>query len=391
MYFFLAPNYKIIVQERSLVFKIKELYNIVLKQFRKSNSHGAVNSEYYLNKMKIKTYNFFQKNKKYLESLDLELKNLFPKARQEKIYKISRSYIKSEGKKLRSLLSLLSCEIICGNYKLAIPLALAYELAHNASLIQDDIIDNSPLRRGEATINFKYGTNTAILVSDIFIFQIFNEIAKYQKYNLSKKQICSILKIVGKCGQETAMGESLDEKFTGKFIVSTKEYFSIIKLKTGKLFASPMACGAVVGSGTTKEINIMYKVGENIGLAFQVYDDLLDIIGKEGTLGKPVFNDIKNGKQNIVIIHAFQNASPNERKFIQEIFGKKNSTGETYEHKIVKFREILEKTKSVSYAKETSQRITEKVKKYLRSIKNNNNSPKEKILEAIQFIIERNI
>ena len=336
---------------------------------------------------------FFQKYKTYLNELNQELRLLYHPSRCLKykkginLFRIAYSTLASGGKLLRSLLALLSCEAICGDYKPALPIAIAYELSHNASLVQDDIIDNSNFRRGRPTIHSEYRISTAILVADLFLFQIFNSIAKYKNYNLSKERLCQILEMGGNCSREVAIGEYLDEKFSGKINLPEKDYFLLISLKTGKLFAGPTACGAIVGNGTEKEINTLYKIGEKIGIAFQIFDDLLDITSQEKILKKPVFSDIKNGRQNLVILHAFKNSSLKSRKFLKEIFGEKHLTPK--EEK--KLKEILNETKSIEYAQEKCEKLITQVEKDLRKVKNDYYSAKEKILDVAKFVIARNL
>lgn len=332
------------------------------------------------------------KYRKYIEDINLTLNDLFKlferrKNKNEKeLCRIATSNIKNSGKRLRPLLALLSCEAICGNYKQALPIAVSYELGHTSALIQDDIIDQSFLRRGKPSTISKYGKSIAILTSDLLLFQIFHEISKYKKSNLSKERLYEILEIIGTSSKLSTIGEYLDDKYTMmRTDLSKRDYFFMIKLKTAELFGGAMACGAVVAEGTKKEINIMYKVGQEIGFAFQIYDDILDIIGKERVVGKDIFNDLKKGEQNIVIIHTLRNAFLEEKKFIKQIFGKRNISSQ----EIKKCKEIFKRNGSINYAKKIAEEKLKKAKRYLKEIKPT--PVKRKILEIAHLVTRRNL
>lgn len=338
---------------------------------------------------------FLKRYKKYLKELHFFINKLFIISSKKddgeigEIFKIAYQTITSGGKFLRSLITLISCEIICGDFKPALPIAVAYELGHNATLIQDDLIDNSPKRRGIPTIHTRYGLSSAVLTSDILIFQIFNLVARYNSFkNISKSQICALLQIIGKCATETAIGEYLDEKYTNKINLPFQKYYKLIEYKTGKLFAGPLACGAIVGGASQREVNLMYEIGEKIGIAFQIQDDLLDVIGEPSTLKKPIFLDIRNGKPNLVILHAFKKAPFNQKKFIKKIFGKKEISPNEFK----KIMKILLNTNSILFAKKTCKKWKKEAEEILiKKIKTKNYSAKEKLIDIINFITERNI
>jgi len=196
-----------------------------------------------------------------------------------------------------------------------------------------------------------------------------------------------MLEIIGACGKEATVGEYLDEKMTREINFSEKDYFRLISLKTGRLFAASAACGAIAGNGSKKEIDAMYKMGEKIGVAFQIYDDLLNMIGDEKILKKPTFSDLENGKQNLVIIHSFKNSEKKGKKFLMDAFGKKHTTTAQKE----KIKKIIEEAGSIRYAEKKAQNYILKAKIYLDKINNNRSLAKEKIIRMSNFVIGRNI
>lgn len=273
--------------------------------------------------------------------------------------------LKTSGKHIRSLLALLSCGAVCGEPKYAVHIASAYELAHTAALIQDDIIDNSPKRRYNPSVWTIWGSNKAMLISDILIFEIFDMIAKYQKQNLSQDRLYNLLRIVNKTAKLTIQGELLDLELAEKEKASLEEYLIMIKYKTGALFAGAAASGATVGGGTTEEVMTLFEFAEKLGMAYQIYDDIQDIIGREEYLGKPIFNDFKNGKKNAVIIHALNNSNEKDNFFLKSLLGKKEIMNEEIE----KARNIIRSVGSVEQTFDISNRLAEEGRELLSTLK----------------------
>ena len=149
------------------------------------------------------------------------------------------------GKRLRPILVLMSCEAVSGQYTTALPAALAYELAHEASLVQDDIIDNSDLRHDKETVHKKRGITGAILVSDILIFDIFTQLAKYGSSTLGKKKITQLMSYISRSANLTIKGEFLESSVTKQPKISEDDYLEVAGLKTGSLLAAASASGAV--------------------------------------------------------------------------------------------------------------------------------------------------
>lgn len=276
-----------------------------------------------------------------------------------------RQTLKTGGKHIRSLLALLSCGAVCGEPKYAIQIASAYELAHTAALIQDDIIDNSPKRRQKPSAWTIWGVNKAILISDILIFEIFDAIAKYQKQNLAQEKLYDLLRFINKAAKLTVQGELLDLELAERENVNVGDYLIMIKYKTGALFAAAAASGAIVGGGTTEEVMTIYEFAEKLGMAYQIYDDIQDIIGQEEYLGKPIFNDFRTGKKNALIIHALNNSNEKENIFLRSLMGKK----EIKDEEIEKARNIVRRIGSVEQAYNMSCRLSEEGRELLTALK----------------------
>ncbi|MGI0092395.1 MAG: polyprenyl synthetase family protein, partial [Nitrososphaerales archaeon] len=208
----------------------------------------------------------------------------------------------AKGKRIRAILALLWSEALSGDYERAAPVAVAYELAHAAALVQDDIIDSSDMRRGEKSIVGKYGISGAILTSNTLLFHVPNLIAECGRSGSGAPTLCRLLDVLGECYRSATLGEYLDLEMAERDNASEDEYAEMIRLKTGALIGASSASGAIIGSNLNDEkaINGAFQFGEWLGMAYQIQDDVLDLIGDESTIGKPIFTDIKRGKKSLV-------------------------------------------------------------------------------------------
>ncbi|HKW04596.1 MAG TPA: polyprenyl synthetase family protein [Nitrososphaerales archaeon] len=220
------------------------------------------------------------------------------------------------GKRTRAVLSLLSCEATCGDYAKAMPVALSFELAHSASLIQDDILDNSSTRHNEPAIHSMYGSVRAILVSDYLLFSIFYELSRLQDSGVSTVKLARILRYVAESAKLAAKGEFSDMLARTKGSITEEEYIETAGMKTGAIFAGAAAAGAVAGGANSQVVKAMYQYGHSYGVAFQILDDVLDFVGDPSKTGKPILKDYENHASNIVLVHALSKSSSSS---IQEL------------------------------------------------------------------------
>lgn len=292
----------------------------------------------------------------------------------------------SKGKRIRAVLALLWCEALGEDYHRAAPVAVAYELAHAAALVQDDMIDESDMRRGEKSIIGKYGTAGAILTSNTLLFQVPNLIAECGRRGSDSATMCELLDLLGECYRSATMGEYLDLEMATRANVSEDDYAEMIRLKTGALIGAASASGAIIGSATknAEAIRAAFGFGESLGMAYQVQDDLLDLMGDEFTIGKPIFTDIRRGKQSLPIIHLIAHSSDDEINFIRSLFGKEGSY-ESWE--IERIRELLDGKKSSDYSQEFAARCIERATDFLQSVRESN--ARDKLLELSSYLALR--
>lgn len=270
------------------------------------------------------------------------------------LHRIGQESVIEGGKRIRGLLCLLACELGCGDHRPAIPVAVGYELYHAASLIQDDIIDNSDERRGQPSLLKKYGLNRALLISDFLLFELNNILAAHATL-LSPQQLSEILAAFGECAQLATLGEYLDLEIGDNENSTLDDYIKMVEYKTGALISAATISGGIVGGASKEEIQILRTYAENHGIAYQIYDDLLDITGDPKKIGKPVFNDLAGGKKNLVIFHllmCLDKAQDPRKANIQALVKQKGTSEEDKQY----VRDLLAEFGSVEYARELADK-----------------------------------
>lgn len=236
--------------------------------------------------------------------------------------KLAYEFVSGGGKMLRPSIVLLSCEAVSGSFQKAIPIALTYELAHTASLTQDDIIDESPVRHSKPTAHIKHGVTTAILISDMVIFEIFEQLSRYAESESSPKRTAQLIGYVAKAAKETAEGEFMEMQLSKKVEPTVEDYIALAGMKTGSLFGAAAVSGAIVGGANAKLAGDMLEFGRNLGISFQIMDDVLDFTGRTEEMGKPMLKDVQNNAGNIVLIHALSHADAQRRNSIRGLMAR---------------------------------------------------------------------
>jgi octaprenyl-diphosphate synthase len=220
--------------------------------------------------------------------------------------------MKTGGKRLRPLLTICSSEIF--NYKgnRHINLAACVELIHNATLLHDDVIDNSESRRGFKTTNAIWGNKSSILAGDYLLSRCFEMMVDDGSQE--------VLKILSSVSSEIAQGEIMQLQFEKQVDMVEKNYLDIISAKTASLFGASMRVGGCINDRSNKEKEALESYGRNLGICFQITDDILDYSSKEKVFGKKIGNDFLEGKITLPIILLFQKSTPAEREILQKYF-----------------------------------------------------------------------
>ena len=212
------------------------------------------------------------------------------------------SYILSlGGKRVRPALTLLGCNLFTDEVKPSINAGIALEILHNFTLLHDDIMDLANLRRGQQTVHKKWNNNVAILSGDAMSIKAFEYIAKCEQQHLKP-----VFDVFAKTALQICEGQQFDMNFENQKSVSEREYMQMIELKTSVLLAACLKIGAICGNSSEKDANLLYEFGLNLGLAFQLQDDLLDVFGDECTFGKEIGKDIVSNKKTYLLIKALE-------------------------------------------------------------------------------------
>ena len=211
------------------------------------------------------------------------------------------------GKRIRPVLALMACNLFQDDVHPAVSTALGLEVFHNFTLLHDDIMDRADVRRGRPTVHKKWNDNTAILSGDVMQIASYQLIAKTPVAYLK-----AVLDLFSQTAAEICEGQQYDVDFEKRNEVTAEEYLEMIRLKTAVLLGCALKCGAWIGGAGEEDAQHLYDFGINIGLAFQLKDDLLDVYGDELTFGKKIGGDILCNKKTYLLIHALQLSEGND-------------------------------------------------------------------------------
>ncbi len=238
------------------------------------------------------------------------------------------------GKRLRPALCLMACEMAGGVAQSALPQALALELFHNFTLLHDDIMDESPLRRNQSTVHLRYGLNAAILSGDALLIEAYSRMVQAKPELLP-----DLLNEFNRVALQVCQGQQLDMDFQGREEVGLSEYSEMIGLKTAVLLGSSLKIGSMMGGASAVDSQAMFKVGYLTGLAFQVQDDWLDVYGDPGRFGKQIAGDIKACKFNFLRVLAWEHSNSVQKQLLSQRFSeikRLDGTGLEINHELVK-------------------------------------------------------
>lgn len=228
------------------------------------------------------------------------------------------------GKRVRSLLTLVGCDIFDANPNDAIHAALAVELFHNFSLIHDDILDNAPLRRGNKTVHEKWNQQIALLSGDGMLVKAFEILAKS-----NPQHIPALLQLFSKTGLEVCEGQQYDMNFETQNSVHVQDYISMITYKTAVLLGCSLQMGAICANASEENQKHLYEFGKHIGIAFQILDDVLDVYADDEKFGKQVGGDIISNKKTFLLLDAFGLANEEQTKQLNHLlYSKEISSSE---------------------------------------------------------------
>jgi polyprenyl synthetase len=255
------------------------------------------------------------------------------------------------GKRIRPLLACAAAAAFTEAWQRALPVAVALEIFHNFTLLHDDLMDRSPLRRGQETVYRRWGDNTAILSGDAMSIEAYASLAEIA----DKSLLAELLPRFSQMALEVCVGQQYDMEFETRSEVHVEEYMEMIRLKTSVLLGSSLELGALVGGTTAEQARALYAVGIQLGLAFQIQDDLLDVYGDEKTFGKPIGGDIVNAKKTLLLLYTLEQLQGEDLKRLQKILTYTPEERRTY---IDEVRALYDKAGTRLYAEAEIERLT---------------------------------
>lgn len=241
------------------------------------------------------------------------LANLPYERKPKSLYEPIRYVLSMGGKRIRPTLMLLGYNLFKDNPEKILMNAVALETYHNYTLLHDDLMDNADLRRGHETVHKKWDANTAILSGDSMLVLAYERMAQCDEKHLAK-----VLKLFTTTALEIGEGQQFDMEFENRNDVKEEEYIEMIRLKTSVLLACALKMGAILADASDEDAENLYKFGEQIGLAFQLQDDYLDVYGDTKVFGKEIGGDITSNKKTYMLINAFNLADEVQRAELQK-------------------------------------------------------------------------
>ena len=301
----------------------------------------------------------------------------------EVLAKATRHLLEAGGKRLRPCLTLIACEAVGGKAEDAIETAAALELLHTFTLIHDDIMDKDEFRRNVKTVHTVWGEPVAIIAGDALFAKVFEAVAaNARRLKLPANRVVELFDTVSKASFEICQGQALDMLFEERKDIGEKEYLKMVSGKTGALIEASTKIGALLGRGKPEQVRALAEYGRLIGIAFQIHDDVLGVVGEEKKFGKPIGSDIREGKRTLIIVRALETA-PSSRKKIASVLGKRKASKAEIKTAI----KMLKDTGAIDHATKKARELVAKAKSRLDVLPDS--KAKRFLLELADFTVER--
>ncbi len=323
---------------------------------------------------------FIEELKKRKSDVDEAITHMFQKEKAHPLWGHMAYYPEAGGKKLRPFLAMITAAAFGEDEDKAIPYGVAIELVHNFTLVHDDIMDKDEKRRGRKTLHKKIGEPRAINAGDGLFALAFKKLVEI---DVEGETLRRLLDELSTSVVKVAEGQEEDISFEGSYEISEEDFIEMIEKKTSYLFRAATRGGAIIGGGDEKQVEEMGEYARKMGIAFQIQDDYLDLIGEEDKIGKDVGSDIKEGKRTLMVIKSLNELPSDDKERLIEILEEEENTD-------VEVREaigLLEKAGAIEYSRELAEEYAQQAKEHLRLIPDGEHKD---ILEGlVDYIISR--
>ena len=318
----------------------------------------------------------------YVKIFEIYLKKELKFNKPENLYIPVKYLLESGGKRLRPIIALHVSELLGGKISNTLPAAATLEIFHNFTLAHDDIMDNSMLRRGKKTINSKWDNNTGILSGDVMLIISYEFLNQYQdsKYIHLSKKLTEISRLV-------CEGQQADMDFASKKDITENEYFEMIKNKTAVLIGCSFMFGGIVAEATDLNTNLLYKIGLNLGIAFQLEDDLLDCFGDQEKFGKKIGGDIIEKKKTLLYLFTNSKLESEKKLEFENIF---NSNEIEDSKKINSIKSFYETSGALKYVKSKVKVYFDKAEQLINELELDNDT-RRKLNQFSKTLLNREI
>ena len=318
----------------------------------------------------------------YIKIFEDYLKKELKYIKPANLYNPVKYLLESGGKRLRPIIALNVSELLGGKISDTLPAAAALEIFHNFTLAHDDIMDNSMLRRGKKTINSKWDNNTGILSGDVMLIISYEVLNQYQdsKYIHLSKKLTEISRLV-------CEGQQADMDFASKNDITENEYFEMIKNKTAVLIGCSFMFGGIVAEANDLNTNLLYEIGLNLGIAFQLEDDLLDCFGDQEKFGKKIGGDIIEKKKTLLYLFTNLKLESEKKSEFENIF---NSNEIAESEKINSIKLFYETSGALKYVKNKVKVYFDKADQLINKLELDNDT-KRKLNQFSKTLLNREI
>lgn len=316
----------------------------------------------------------------YIAQIDRELNTFLNRKKPEELYEAVRHLPNAGGKRLRPITAILSAQIVGGDINEVMPYATALELLHTYTLIHDDIMDDDEKRRGVPSVHKQFGPVVGLLAGDTLHSLSFEALGKLDVDPMLFRDIVADL---SKLSTEISEGQYHDMNFEKQRKIEEMDYYHMIERKTATMFETATRNGARIAGADPSQVKKLAEAGRLIGLAYQVWDDYLDVTGDDASFGKQVFADIVRGKKTLVVVRALQMLDPFDRRKLHDVIRK----GDASEENVTEIMQYLKKSGAIDWVHDRAKEFSSHARTCLTALPEN--SARNLLMEICSYVVER--
>ncbi len=299
------------------------------------------------------------------------------------LYDAALHLIRAGGKRLRPVVVLAAAEALGAEAERALPFAAAVELVHNFTLVHDDIMDRDEMRRGVPTVHKLWGEPMAIIAGDLLFSKAFEVLLDAVDKGVPPARVVEAARRLASASSTVAEGQAMDMMFEEEEDVDVDDYLKMIYKKTGALFEAAAVLGGLAATDDDKILSSLAVYGKSLGVAFQIRDDILGLVGEEKELGKPVLSDIREGKKTLLVIYALSHLDEEAKEKLRSIIGKRDASKEELEEAA----ELIKRSGALEYAEKLAEEYSSQAVNALSVLPRN--EYREILEELARFAVRR--